>query len=502
VGIAAAALGTIVVVTMTALWIRGARSPDQLESVAVVPAISSIAVLPLNNRMGDPEQDYFVEGMHEALITELSKIRALKVISRTSTMPYGQTDKPLPQVARELNVDAVIEGSVLREGERVRITVHLVHGATDRHLWAQTFERERRSVLALQSDVARAIAHEIRVSLTPQEQRVLASARLVDPEAHRAYLKGRHHLGKGTLAGLQNAREYFRQSLDLDPTYAPAYVGLADVYNRLAIQGRHLPREVYPLAKAALVKALELDEQLAEAHALHGVVKFRFDWDWEGAERDLRRALELEPNNTRAHLGYGTHLLMTGRLEEALAYSAKFQELDPLSPFASQNLAWHLYHNRRYHDAISRLRTALHLDPSSGAAYLLLGESYAAMGAHGEAIAACDTALNLTPNDNNVLSRCGAVYAVSGKHQSAVRLFQNLQLRASARGYVDPYGLASFAAAMYTAPGASDRVMQWLARAYEDRSANLCALKVNPAFGRVSADPRFQELLRRMHFPK
>lgn len=496
VGLAAAALGTIVVLGMTAFWIRGEAAPS-----SSTPAVRSIAVLPLNNQMQDTTQDYFVAGMHEALITELSKIAALKVISRTSTLRYRQTDKPLSQVARELNVDGVIEGSVLREGEHVRIAVHLIHGPTDRHLWARTFERELRNVLALQSDVASAIADEIRINLRPQERRALKSARSVDPEAHQTYLKGRHHLGKGTLGGFENARDYFRQGLDLDPSYAPAYVGLADAYNRFAIQSHQRPTEVYPLAKVALVRALELDETLAEAHALLGVVKFRFEWNWEGAERDLKRALELDPNSTRAHLGYGTYLLMTGRQEEALAHSAKFQELDPLSAFASQNLAWHLYYNRRYDDAITRLRYALQLEPGSGVAYALLAQNYAAKAMYVPAIAACDTAVGLTRNDNGVLSMCGTVYVESGRPREAVALFDKLQLRSSSGDYVDAYHVASLAAAIYTSSTGSDRIQQWLARAYEERSANLCAAKVDPAFRGVSDHPRFQELLRRMDFP-
>jgi len=496
VGIAAASVGTMVALTVTALLIRGDAGPSSRTD-----PIRSIAVLPLQNRMQDPEQDYFVDGMHEALITELSKNDALKVISRTSTTRYRQTDKPLRQVARELNVDGVIEGSVLRDAEHVKIAVRLVHGPTDRQVWARTFERELHDVLALQRDIAGAIADQIRVNLASGEQGAVTSARTVSPEAHQAYLRGRHHLGKGTLGTAENARDFFRQGLDLDPSYAPAYVGLADAYNRMAIQSRQPPPEVYPLAKAALVKALELDETLADAHALLGVVKFRFEWDWEGAERDLKRALKLEPNSTRAHLGYGTYLLITGRLEEGLAYSVKFHELDPLSAFANQNLAWHLHYNRRYDEAISRLRDALHLEPRSGVAYALLGQNYVAKGRYHDAIAACDTAVTFTPDDDGLLSMCGGVYAISGKGRDAISLFKNLELRSSTRGYVDPYHLASLAAAIYPRSREGNRIMQWLSRAYEQRSANLCALKVDPAFRKLSADPRFQQLQRRMDFP-
>jgi TolB-like protein/DNA-binding SARP family transcriptional activator/Flp pilus assembly protein TadD len=509
VGIPAAVLRTVLLLSMTALWIRGDDgSSDMPKSVAAasstirpIPSITSIAVLPLNNQLRDPQQDYFVEGMHEALITELSKISALKVISRTSTMRYRETRKPLSQVARELNVEGVIEGSVVRDGDRVRITVRLIDGTTENQLWSQTFDRELRSLLALQSEVARSIAEEIRVTLTPQEQRLLASFPSVDPAAHQAYLKGRYYLGKGTLAAFQTGHDFFRQAIDQDPTYAPAYVGLADAYNRLAIEGRAAPREVYPLARAALVRALEIEETSAEAHALRGVVRFRFEWDWEGAEQDLKRALELEPNSARAHLAYSTYSLAAGHLEEAIAHSAEFRELDPLSPFANENLAWVLYHSGQYDEAISRLRIALDLDPRSGVAYSQLGINYAAKKMNGEAATACNTALDLAGDDDEVLSTCGAVYAVSGERQHAVVLFDNLQRRLSQR-YVDPYYLASLAAAIYTAPTEKHRVLPWLARAYEQRSANLCMVQADPAFRRLSADPQFRELLRKMDFPK
>lgn len=461
-------------------------------------SIRSIAVLPLDNLMRDLEEDYFVEGMHEALITELSKVGALKVISRTSTLRYRETEKPLPQVAEELDVDGVIEGSVLREGGRVRITLQLIHGPTDRHLWSRTFERELRGILALQSDIARAVADEVKVTLTPVEQRVLDPVRSVDPEAHQAYLRGRYLLGKGSTAANLRAREQFQLALERDPGYAPAYVGLADVYNRFAIHGRSPPREVYPLAQAAVARALELDENQADAHALRGVIRFRFVWDWEGAEQDLKRALELEPNSGRAHLAYGMYLLAMGRLEEALAYSAKLQQLDPLSPLARGNLAVHFYHNGRYAEAEASLRSVVNLDPTSGVAYAALGQNRATRGAHREAVTACARARALAPEDDEVLSTCGAVDAASGEREAALAQFETLRLRSSAADYLDPYRLATLAAAIYTGPTDTDRVLYWLTRAYEDRSANLCFVKTNPAFERLRSDPRFQQLLQRI----
>jgi len=449
--------------------------------------------------MGDSEQEYFVEGMHQALITELSRISALKVTSWTSTMRYRDTDKPLPQVARELNVDGVIEGSVLREGERLRITVQLIHGPTDRHLWAQTFDRELRGVLALQGELARAIASEIRITLTPAEEARLVNAPPVMQEAYDAYLKGLYHLTRQP-PEVPKSLQYFRQSIDMDPTYAPAYVGLADSYNRFAIQGERPPREVYPLARAALVKAVELDDSFAEAHAVLGVVKFRFDWDWDGAERELRRALQLAPNSSRAHLAHGWYSKVMGRMDEMLDHLARSRDLDPLSLTANVALAEALYDNQRYDEAIALIHSVRELDPNSGRAYMFLGLLYAAKGMHGEAGSACQKALELAPEDHLVLSDCGQVYAQSGRHRDAVMAFEELT-SLSARRHVDAYRVAALAAAIYTDPAESHRVLEWLARAYEERSANLCLLTVDPAFDGVRSDPRFQDLVRRMNFP-
>jgi len=463
--------------------------------------IESLAVLPLTNLMGDSEHEYFVDGMHEALITELSRISALKVISRTSTMRYRDTEKPLPQVARELKVDGLIEGSVLREGDRVRITVQLIHGPSDRHVWAQSFDQELRGVLALQSEVARAVADEIKLRLTRQEEALLAAARRIHPEAYDAYLRARYELSKTPASeALQNSLQYFRQAIDMDPTYAPAYVGLADAYNRLAISGHRPPSEVYPMATAALVTALELDETLADAHTLLGVVKLRFDWEWHDAERHLKRALQLDPNSSRAHLGYGVYLLTMGRLEEYLAQNAKHRELDPLSPFANRNLGWALTYNRRHDQALVQFHKTLELDPGSALTYVSLGENYAAQNRYGEALAACDEALRLGPEDPQALSGCGRVHALSGRHRDAVRTFDKI-VTLSEQRYVDPYDVAKLAAAIHTDRRERNRIFDWLERAYEERSANLCFVNVEPAFDNVRSDPRFQDLVRRMNFP-
>jgi eukaryotic-like serine/threonine-protein kinase len=484
---------TLVLVIAGAWWVTQ-REPQST-------AITSLAVLPLKNLMGDPAQDYFVEGMHEALTAELSKIGALKVISRTSAMRYRGTDKPMPQIARELGVEGLIESSVLREGDQVRITVQLIHGPSDRYLWAQSFDRELRGILALHSDVARAIAGEIRIAITPAEEARLAHARPANPEAYEAYLKGISHFSR-IHEGLKplKALEYFQQAIDIDPSYAPAYVALADSYNLLAIHGERLPREVYPLAKAALLKALDLDETLADAHALLGVVNFRFDWDWQGAERELQRALQIEPNSARAHLAYGAYSRVMDRVEEHMAHFRRHQELDPLSPRANLHLAWALHRGGRYDEAIARLYRVLELQPGDAWAYVDLASNYAAKKMYTEAIAACEKASGLMPEDDVVLSGCGQVYGLSGRHRDAAMAFEKLT-SLSARRYVDPFKVALVAAVIYSDARERDPIFDWLERAYVERSARLCTLKVEPAFDNLRSDPRFQELLRRMNLP-
>jgi serine/threonine-protein kinase len=464
---------------------------------ASIGPIRSVAVLPLENLMGE-EQEYFVAGMHEALINELSKISALKVISRTSTMGYRHTDKLLPQVARELQVDGVMEGSVQREGDRVRINVKLIHGPSDQRVWAQSFDKELAGILGLQREVARVVAAEIKVTLTPQEQSLLALARPVNSEAYQEYLKGIYQFSKAP-PEVRNALVHFRQAIDLDPTYAPAYVGLADTYSRLAIQGDMPARDAYPLAKAAVAKALQLDSLLAEAHTQSGILKLRFDWDWRGAEQALVVALQLQPNSTRTHLASAMHRRVMSDLDGFLSHFAAYQALDPLSAFASGGLAWALHENGRYDEAIAQAYKTLELDPRSAYAYMRLGLGYAAKGLYSEAVGACEEALRLLPQEPLVLSDCAGVYGLADKRSDAVRTFDTL-VNLSARRYVDPYYVAFTAAVIFRDRAGADRTFEWLARAYGERSPSLCFLNAEPAFDSVRSDPRFQELARRMNF--
>ncbi len=466
---------------------------DRLRSPSVVtPKIESIAVLPLANLSGDPQQEYFADGMTEELTANLSKIGALKVISRTSAMQYKGAKKPLPQIARELGVDAVIEGSVLRAGNRVRITAQLIQATSDKHLWAESYERDLSDVLALQSEVARAITNEIKIRLTPQEQSRLASARPVNPEAYQALLEARHYAEQGES---KKAFAYVQQSIALDPTYAPAYVELSQDYIDETWNGVRPVKEAVPLAKAAVGKALELDPTLAEAHAQLGCIKFWFDWDWSGAEQEFKRTLMLNPNNATAHGAYASSLVQLGRPDEAVREHLKRQELDPLSSSAfGLGVAW--YYARRYDESITQLNKAFEANPHLVFPKAMLACVYAQKRMYPEAIATCRGALSMAPEDQMVLGACGNVYALAGQSQDAVALLDRLK-KLPPRLHLDPYLVAM----VYDGLGNNDRTMEWLERAYRERSPQMSFAKVEFWSDSLRGDPRYQALLRRMNFP-
>ncbi len=444
--------------------------------------ITSIAVLPLDNLMGDPEQDYFVDGMHEALIAHLAKIGALKVISRTSVMQYKEARKPVPEIARELGVDGVIEGSVLRAGDRVRITARLIRGATDEHLWTQSYERDLSNILALQSEVARAIAKEIKIAVTPEEEERLASARPVNPEAHEAYLKGRYHFEQFTQDGSRMATEYFQEAIQKDPNHAPAYAGLAESYLFQGASER---------AREAAVKALEIDETSSEAHASLGVIK-NSDLDWAGADKEFKRAIELNPNNAPAHHRYGHYLMQVGRMDESLTLARRAVEIDPVSSSMNEHLGWVYLYTRQYDRAIDQYRKILELDPNRIRAHIGLGRAYLQKGMHEDAIAEFQKALDLGGWMKHDL---GYAYAVTGKREEAVKTLE--ELLEQGKG-VSPTGLAR----LYGALGEKDQAFAWLEKAYEEHEGWLRMLKADPHYDSLRSDPRFHSLLRRMNFPE
>jgi serine/threonine-protein kinase len=459
--------------------------------VAASVPIHSLAVLPLENLSRDPGEEYFADGMTEELTTQLAQISALRVISRTSVMQYKDSKKSLPQVAKELHVDAVVEGSVMRSGDRVRITAQLIQASTDKHLWAKSYEGDAKDVLGLQQQVAHAIADEVKVQLTPQEQTQLSSPRPVDPAAHEQYLKG-NYLNKGTGAQQRKAKEHFEEAIRIDPNYAPAYAGLADYYwSTLDLP----PREGMPKAKENALKALELDPNLAQAHAELAAIHFYGDWDWAGAEKEFRRALELNPGDADSHRYYSFFLAAVGRANEALAESAKAQELDPFSISAQVNAGFVLYFAREFDKAIDQCRKALDVDPNSVGAYDCLGSSYLAEGKYEEAIAASEKASNLSNGDPPRLVGLGRAYALADRKPDALRILEQLR-QLSRNAYVPPY----FFATIYADMGQKEQAMDWLEKGFRERDIYMAWLKVDAAVDPLRGDPRFKQLLQSVGF--
>ncbi|MBZ5514763.1 MAG: protein kinase [Acidobacteriia bacterium] len=461
-----------------------------------LPKIESLAVLPLANLSGDPQQEYFADGMTDELITNLSKLSALRVISRTSVMQYKGVKKPLPQIARELNVDAVVEGSVLRSGDRVRITAQLLHAPTDRHLWAESYERNLRDVLALQSEVAQAIVREIRIKLTPQEQARLARARPVNPEAYRLYLIGRFLWNKRTEEGFKQAIDNFQRALEIDPGYAPAYAGLADSYNLLGGLGFVPPKEAIPRGKAAAQKALEIDESLAEAHTSLAFACTYYDWDWPTCEKEFKRAIELNPNYAIAHQWYADYVSAMRRHPEALAEAQRAQELDPLSPIISVCVAHQYFNAGQYDEAICRFRNTVSLFPEFAFAYGDLGDTYMANGMHQEAIVAYQKARSLSGASAAEVAALGQAYAKGG-----IRGYYLWRLRRLREQSKHRYVRAVYFAYLFAGLGEKDQAFSYLEKGYEDRDSVLAILQISPGFDPLRSDPRFQDLLRRMNFP-
>ncbi len=463
-------------------WLGGAKSGG----------IKSLAVLPLENFSGDPEQEYFVDGMTEALITELSKISALRVISRQSVMRYKGSDKPLPQIARELNVDAVVEGSVQRAGERVRITAQLIVASPERHIWADNYDRDFGDILTLSSEVARAIAREIKVAVTPTEERLLADARRVNRETYEAYLKGMFHLNKMTPEGSEKGLAYLQEAIEKDPTDPLAYGGLALGYVASA-HGPGASPDALPRAKAAALKALELDETLAEAHAALAEIKLYGDWDWEAAEQAFQRALKLNPSLTLTRAHYSWYLQLFGRTDEALAEMRRVQEMDPLTPLWPAWQGWQYCWAGQYDEAIEEVRKSLELDPDFAVGLYVLGSAYAKKGMYEEAIKAHKKA--------SVVSRAwksgiGRTYAMAGRQDEARLVLAELEAEYTTW---DTW----FIAQIYAVLGEKDEALRWLEAGFElPRHPYMPWIRMSPAFKPLHGDPRFQELLGRLNFPE
>jgi TolB-like protein/Tfp pilus assembly protein PilF len=473
---------------------KGYRFVGSIETSA--PRIESLAVLPLENLSGDPEQEYFADGMTEALISSLAKIGALRVVSRTTAMRYKKTDKTLPQIARELNVDAVVEGTVLRSGKRLRISAQLIQASTDTHLWAQSYDRNLRDVLTLQSEVAAAIAQQVQVKLTPLDQARFAEARPVDPEAYEAYLKGRYHWNRRSGEGFAMAVQYFQQAIAKDPAYAAAYAGLADCLSSLGLWSLVSPDQGCGKAKGLALQALELDPGSAEAHASLAWATTFYDYDFAFAERELELSIELNPRYVTAHQWLGWCLAVTGRYEEGYTELKRAIRLDPLSSVAHFALGFVYWCARRYDQAIEQYEKAIELDPNSPQAHGWLGWALLYRSMDRPGIAALRKAVELSQGAPAFIAALGEAFAAAGELDEAQEVLQQLK-ELSKRQYVSPYHVGRF----YAALGDKNEALRWLETAYRERGAWMVLLKTDPRLDPLRCDPRFQDLLRRMNFP-
>lgn len=465
-----------------------ARSPRR----ARPGQIRSLAVLPLENHSADPEQDYFADAMTESVLTDLAQISGLRVVSRTSVMRYKGTQKPLPEIARELNVDGIIEGSVLRVGDRVRVTAQLIHGPTDQHLWAKSYERDAVDILALQSELARAIVDEIRVKLTPRERSRLSKVRRVNREAHEAYLKGIYHFDR---LDMGRGMEYFGESIKIDPTYAPAWGRLARGYYYLGLFGVMAPIDAFSKLKEAAWKAQDLDPDLAEAYGWRAMASLYYDWNWAAAGEELRHALELKPSHSEISHFYGHYLLVMGQTEQGLAACQHAMELDPLGTIISACVGWHCLFSRQIEDAIPPALRALSLDPNLFLAHTILGWAYEQKGLS-DAVAEYEKAVALSGGMVMNVAALAHGFARFGRTQEAhAVLAQLLERRKSS--YVSAYDIAT----IHIALGDHDAAFLWLDEAYAEHASFLIHINWDPRLDELRRDPRFDDVLRRIGLP-
>jgi TolB-like protein/DNA-binding winged helix-turn-helix (wHTH) protein/Flp pilus assembly protein TadD len=489
--LAPTAVAVLVLLTLAYVIIRRSVSPGR------APVIRSLAVLPLENLSGDASQEYFADGMTDALITDLAQIGELRVISRTSVMRYKGSRKSLPEIARELSVDGIVEGTIMRSGDHVRITSQLIYAPADQHLWARSYERDLSNVLTLQGEVARAIAEEVRVAVTPEEGARLTVRSAVIPDAYEANLKGRYFWNKRTADGSLKAMEYFQQAIDKDQAYAPPYVGLADSYTMLANWGLLAPREAMPKAKAAALKAVELDDRLAEAHVSLGMVRLVYEWDWPAAGKDFERAIVLNPASPAAHLWYSKYLMILRRSDEALTEAKRAVGLDPVSPDVNHQVAWLLNVAGRYDEAIEWERRTLDMDPGFPPAHSVLASAYEGKGMHDEAVVEAKRLLALSPDATDALGSLGYTHARSGERSQAHRELAELGAL-SKHKYVPSIDFAT----VYLGLGDKEQAFRWLEKACEERSGYLPWLTVHTKWAPLRADPQYSDLLRCMGLPE
>jgi serine/threonine-protein kinase len=484
-----ALLLVVAVIDRTGLkeWLTGGEPP---------PRIESLAILPLNNLSGDPDQEYFADGMTEALITELAQVGELKVISRTSVMQYKGAAMPLTQIGSALGVDAVVEGSVLREGDTIRVTAQLIDAGSDEHLWADSYDRDLRDVLELQRELARTIAERIHLRLTPEDRARLDRTDTIDPAAYEAYLKGQFYSAKMHADAFRRALSFFEEAIEKAPLHAPAHAGAASCYHLLAGYSTLPPAEGYEKARAMATRALELDDRNAEAHKVLGVVAFEYDWDWQGSGRHYRRALELNPNYAIALADSAWSLSFLGKHEAAIARAERAVEVDPLSLAIGVALGETLVNAGRVDEGIDKLRGVLELDPHFVRAHSILAVAHEKKGMLEEAIAENEKTVELSGEHLNYRARLVRVRALAGDEPQALRFLDELTERARAE-YVSPINFTL----VYMGLGRHGEAIDWLEKAYDARSIYMVTANKSPLFDPLRSEPRFQELLERMSFP-
>jgi serine/threonine-protein kinase len=483
-GLAILAAVVVVVVAATIVYFGGAYFKTK-------KSINSLAVLPLANASNDPNTEYLSDGITESIINSLSQLPTLKVMARTTVFHYKGKETDAQKVGKELGVEAVLTGKLLQRGDTLVIQADLVKVSDGSQLWGEQYNRKVADILQVQDEIAKEITGKLRLRLTGEDQQRLAKHPTQNPEAYRLYLQGRYYANRLTQEGFEKGIASLNQAIALDPNYALAYVGLGGCYFQ-AIDLILPPMEAIPKAREAVKRALALDETLAGAHAMLGAIHWQYDWDWAAAEREFRRAIELNPNEARVHASYGFFLALMGRFDEGIAEEKRAQELDPLSVSASLQLGVALYLARRYDQAVEQARQTINMDPKFWLAHTVLGRAYEQKGQLVEAIAECQKAREIDDTTTEILMDLGRAYAVAGKRAEAEQVLAELQKR-SKSGYVAPFHIAN----VYVGLGEKDQAFAWLEKAYEARSWYMTWLKVDPALDSLRSDPRFADLVRR-----
>jgi TolB-like protein/DNA-binding winged helix-turn-helix (wHTH) protein/Tfp pilus assembly protein PilF len=485
------ALWIVVVVVVVAVFLIAAVRFH----TSAARQIRSIAVLPLANLSGDPGQEYFADGMTEALITDVAQLKEVRVISRTSVMPYKQSKKSLPEIARQLNVDGVIEGGVVRSGGRVRVTVQLINAATDQHLWAQSYERDFSDVVSLQGDLSSAISHALHAQLTHSGH----APRRVHPAAYDFFLRGTAALGKENAEGVREAITFFQRAVAIQSDFAPGYASLADAYSQHAFSGAVAPREWMTQAKQAALKAIALDPELAQGHTELGLVFYRYDWNWKASEEEFRRAVSLNPSDASAHGAYASVLRLMGRIPEA---DAERRRWHGLNPYVARRAEGFLGTGGRYRaagdypKAIAEMHTAVQMDPSLPRGHFQLGWTLGEARQLPEAIAELERAVQLSPNNTRFRGRLGWAYALAGQNEKARAILADLEKR-SAHAFVSPVGIAL----VHIGLRENQPALDLLERAYRERDFDLIGLMNSRTFTPLRSEPRFQQLVRKIGLP-